>query len=127
LPRRVSPPGTERSTALVVLGAALLVAAAVVPVRTPVTGQRDSDDVYEVSDDSYCADAVVGSPDASDPGFVHDDGTLSATGQRHVERAVADGRHVVDDEAAAAPEFQFSDDHVALLVGAGLAVRRRVR
>lgn len=105
----------ERSTALVLAGIALLIAAAALPFAGLALTQWDTDYVYSVETaESYCADVVHGTPDVEgtdDYRVAHEN--LSATGRQHVERALAVGRYVVENESAAAPDFQFTDDHVA--------------
>lgn len=104
----------KRTPALAVAGIALLLAAAALPVVGLVTADWDTDYVYEVQRSGYCADVASPTPQ---PGqgddFVHRYETLSDAGQRHVQRALANGSHVVADEGATAQEFQFTDDHVA--------------
>lgn len=105
----------KRTTALVLAGVLLLVAAAAVPIVGLAVTQWDTDYVYTVeTGDSYCANVVHGTPGvAGTDDYSVDYDTLSATGQDHFERALADGRYVVDDEADTAPDFAFTDDHVA--------------
>lgn len=109
----------QRSTALVLAGVLCLVAAVAVPVVGLLVAEWDSDYVYTVeTEDSYCADVVHENPETEGmDGYRVDYQNLSSTGKAHVERAVADGRYVVGNEAETAPDFVFTDDHVA--AGAG--------
>lgn len=105
----------NRSTALVLAGIGLLLASAAVPLVGLVTSEWESDYVYTIeSDESYCADVVHETPDTEgtdDFRVAYEN--LSETGRQHFDRALADGRYVVEDEADVAPDFQFTDDHVA--------------
>lgn len=105
----------KRATALLLAGALCFAAAAAVPLVGLAVAQWDTDYVYTVeADDSYCASVVHGTPDAEGTDdYRVDYETLSTTGKEHFERAVADGRYVVEDEADTAPDFAFTDDHVA--------------
>lgn len=105
----------NRSTALVLAGVVLLVGAAASPIVGLAATQWDTDYVYTVeTGESYCASAVHESPDVEgSDDYRVDYGNLSPTGRQHFERALADGRYVVEDESDAAADFQFTDDHVA--------------
>lgn len=109
----------RRSSTLIIAGIVLLIAAAVVPLGVLAGAEWDTRYVYSVeSGDSYCATVVQEPPDAGeDDDFRRNHENLSATAQTHVERAIVDGRHVVETEADAATDFQFTDDHVARGVG----------
>ena len=105
----------KRTTALVLAGVLLLVAAAAVPIIGLATTQWDSNYVYTVeTGDSYCASFVRETPDGegTDDYYV-DYRNLTTTGKEHFERALADGGYVVEDEADTASDFTFTDDHVA--------------
>ena len=105
----------NRTTVLILSGFLMFVAAAAVPVLGLATVQWDTDYVYTVeTDDTYCADVVHESPEVQGTtGYRVDYENLSATGRRHFERALTDGRYVVEERADIAPDFQFTDDHVA--------------
>lgn len=105
----------KRTTALVLAGVVFLVAAAAVPVIGLAVIQWDTDFVYTVeTGDSYCANVVHNRPEvAGTDDFRIDYENLSATGKDHFERALTDGRYIVEDEASTAPDFAFTDDHVA--------------
>lgn len=105
----------NRSTALVLAGIVLLIASAAVPLVGLATSEWDSDYVYTIeSDGSFCADVVHETPAANGTdNFRVAYANLSETGRQHFDRALADGRYVVEDEADTAPDFQFADDHVA--------------
>jgi hypothetical protein len=104
----------NRSTTLALAGLILLTTSAAVPLAGLATAQWDTDYVYSVqTGDSYCVD-IVHSPEIEEgDDFQVDYGNLSATGRQHFERALADGRYVVEDRSATASDFQFTDDHVA--------------
>lgn len=105
----------KRSTALALVGAILLLSAATVPFVGLLMAEWDTDYLYSIeSGDSYCANVVHESGDVDGAEeFQVDYQNLSETGQQHFQRAIADGRYIVDDETATAPDFYFTDDHVA--------------
>lgn len=105
----------NRSTALVLAGIVLLVASAAVPIVGLAATEWDTDYVYTVeTGESYCASVVHESPDVEGGDDYHVEyENLSTAGRQHFERALADGQYIVEDEADAAPDFQFTDDHVA--------------
>ena len=105
----------KRTTALLLVGVLCLVAAIVAPILGLVTAQWDTTYVYSVeTGNSYCADVVHETPAAEgtpDHRVAYEN--LSETGRRHVDRALRDGRYVVENESDLAPDFQFTSDHVA--------------
>lgn len=104
----------NRPTTLVLTGIVLLLASAAVPLVGLATSEWDSDYVYTIEMDGYCAGVVHETPDADGADdFRVTYANLSDTGRQHFDRALADGRYVVEDEADTAPEFQFTDDYVA--------------
>ena len=105
----------NRSTALVLGGVVLLIAAVAAPLAWLASAQWETEYVYTVeTDDSYCASAVHETPDVEGTDdFRVEYQNLSATGQEHFEQALGDDRYVVENETDAAPDFQFTDDHVA--------------
>lgn len=105
----------QRSTALILAGVVLLLASASVPVVGLAVTSWDTDYVYGVeTGDSYCASVVHEETDVEGgDDFRIDYENLSTTGRQHFEHALADGQYVVADEADTAPDFQFTDDHVA--------------
>lgn len=105
----------NRATALVLAGVALLVASAAIPFTVLAATQWDTDYVYTVeTNETFCANAVHQSPNAEGSAdYRVNYENLSATGRQHFDRARANGRYVVEDEADVAPDFQFTDDHVA--------------
>ncbi|MFC7166059.1 hypothetical protein [Halospeciosus flavus] len=104
----------KRSTALALVGAILLLSAAAVPFVGLLMAEWDTDYVYSIeSGDSYCANVVHESGDVDGvEEFRVDYHNLSETGQRHFQRALADGKYVVENEVATAPDFHFIDDHI---------------
>lgn len=104
-----------RSTAITLAGLALLAASVTVPFAALATSQWDTDYVYTVeTNDTYCASVVHETPNVEGTDdYRVDYENLSATGRQHFERTLADGQYVVAEEADAAPDFQFTDDHVA--------------
>lgn len=105
----------NRTAALVLVGILLLAGAAAIPLVGLTATQWDTDYVYTVeTGDSYCTTVVHEDTDVEGGDDYHVDyENLSTTGRQHFERALADGQYVVEDEADTAPDFQFTDDHVA--------------
>lgn len=105
----------DRSTALVLAGVVLLVAAAAVPLAWLVSSEWDTDYVYTVDErDTYCTGVVHETPSVEgteDFRVVYEN--LSSTGREQFDRALADDRYVVENKTAAASDFQFTSDHVA--------------
>lgn len=114
MPSKIDGKRVNRSTALIIAGALLLLASASVPFVTLAVTEWDTDYVYTTeTGESYCATAVREDSSVEGDGFRVSYENLSSTGRKHFERTLADGRYVVEDEADTAPDFQFTDDHVA--------------
>lgn len=105
----------KRSTALILAGVVLLLTSASVPFVGLATTNWDTDYVYTVETrESYCATVVHEETDVEGgDGFGIDYENLSTAGRQHFEQALSDGQYIVEDEADTAPDFQFTDDHVA--------------
>lgn len=104
----------NRPVALVLAGVVSLIGAVAVPVVGLSVAQWDTDYVYTVDEGGYCSDVLRDPPGVDQStDYRVDYANLSETGRRHFERALEDGRYVVDDEADAAPDFEFATDHVA--------------
>lgn len=105
----------NRTTALILAGVSLLAASAIIPLVGLATTQWDTDYVYTVeANETYCTGVVHESPNVEGTDdYRVDYENLSATGRQHFDRALADGQYVVEEEADIAPDFQFTDGHVA--------------
>lgn len=105
----------NRSTALILAGVVLLLVSASVPFVGLAATNWDTDYVYTVeTGESYCASVVHEETDVEGgDDYRVDYEDLSNTGRQHFERALTNGQYVVEEEADTAPDFQFTDDHVA--------------